>query len=43
MVNRTIYTTPEAELLEVKFEENIMSFDNDENNETFIEDEEVGV
>lgn len=40
MVNRTIYTTPEAELLEVRFEENIMSFDKDENNETFIEDDE---
>lgn len=34
------YLTPEAELVEIRFERNILSFDKEENNELFIDDGE---
>lgn len=37
MIKNKFYEAPEAELLEVKFEENIMSF-NDDNMETIPDD-----
>ncbi len=40
---KNTYSTPEAELLEIRFERNILSFDKEENTETFIEDEEVDI
>lgn len=45
MLKKTIYSAPEAELLNVRFEGNILSgrFNDDENLETFIEEEEEGI
>ena len=42
MLKNTFYSAPEAELLDVRFEDNILSgeIDNDENLETFIQDGE---
>ena len=37
MVKKTTYSAPEAELLKVKFEQNILSFNND-NMETIPDD-----
>lgn len=43
-MDKNIYSAPEAELLEIRFEENYLAsqekFSKDENTETFIEDEE---
>ena len=38
MNKKQLYETPLAELLVVRFERNIMSFDKDDNTETFIDD-----
>jgi len=42
---KNTYSAPEAELLEIRFEENYLAsldrFSKEENTETFIEDEEV--
>lgn len=42
---KNMYSAPEAELLEIRIEENYLAspntFTRDVNNETFIEDEEV--
>ena len=40
MVKKQLYETPEAELLIVRFEKNIMSFDTDNNTETLIFDDD---
>ena len=37
---KNTYSTPEAELLEIRFERDILSFDKDDNNELFIDDGE---
>ena len=37
---KNTYSTPEAELVEIGFERNILSFDKEENNELFIDDGE---
>lgn len=38
MVKKTTYSAPEAEYLEVRFEENILSFDSDNNTEIITDD-----
>ena len=38
MNKKQLYSTPEAELLVVRFEENILSFDKDNNTETLTDD-----
>ena len=42
---KNTYSTPDAELLEIRFEQNYLAsldrFSKEENTETFIEDEEV--
>ena len=41
MFKKQFYSAPEAELLEVRFEENfLLSFDKDNNTETIIEDDD---
>ncbi len=42
MVKKTTYSAPEAEFLEVRFEENFLTtFDKENNTETLTEDEEI--
>ena len=42
IVKKTTYSAPEAEFLEVRFEENFLTtFDKENNTETLIEDEEL--
>ena len=38
MNKKLLYSAPEAELLDVRFEENILSFDKDNNTETLTDD-----
>jgi len=38
MSKKLLYSAPEAELLDVRFEENILSFDKDNNTETLTDD-----
>ena len=42
MIKKTIYSAPETELLEIRFEENLLvgSIDNENNTEKFITDED---
>ncbi len=43
MNKKQLYSAPEAELLVVKFEENIMSFDETHNTEDFFNDGEENI
>ena len=38
MLKKSLYEAPEAEFLEVRFEENILSFDSDNNTEIITDD-----